>query len=142
MRAPNVDEGRAAATTSSRPGPATIPLARPFRKWVTEKSLWERDTFTYFVLTVIGLGALWLVGRMLWNWKKRAAALSPFRRAVFDDDFRVRLPETDGLVTLTPKGPFVAESKDVELFMHATVDLGAGPLDLPVRAGFFMRKGD
>ena len=38
--------------------------------------------------------------------------ISPFRRAVFEDDHRIALPNTDGLVTLSTKGPFVAESPD------------------------------
>lgn len=40
------------------------------------------------------------------------AALSPFRRAVFDDDHRIALDAPAGLVALTKKGPFVAESAD------------------------------
>jgi hypothetical protein len=40
------------------------------------------------------------------------AALSPFRRQWWDDDHRVDLPVPEGLVSLSTKGPFVAESAD------------------------------
>lgn len=40
------------------------------------------------------------------------AQLSPFRRSIWEDDHRVALPVPDDLVSLSPKGPFVAESAD------------------------------
>jgi hypothetical protein len=40
------------------------------------------------------------------------AALSPFNRSVLDDDKRIEVPVPDGLVSLSPRGPFVAESAD------------------------------
>jgi hypothetical protein len=40
------------------------------------------------------------------------ASLSPFRRQWWEDDHRVDLPVPDGLVSLSSKGPFVAESAD------------------------------
>lgn len=40
------------------------------------------------------------------------AALSPFRRAIWEDDHRIALPVPDGLVSLSNRGPFVAESAD------------------------------
>ena len=44
------------------------------------------------------------------------ASLSPFNRSVWDDDHRVALPVPDGLVGLSSKGPFVAESADGTVF--------------------------
>jgi hypothetical protein len=43
------------------------------------------------------------------EWIRR---LSPFNRGVFDDDRRVDLPEAAGLVALSKKGPYIAESAD------------------------------
>ena len=39
----------------------TIPFARPVRKWVTAESSFGRDTFTYIVLTAIGLLGVGLI---------------------------------------------------------------------------------
>jgi hypothetical protein len=40
------------------------------------------------------------------------ASLSPFRRDLRSDDHRVALPVPEGMVSLSPKGPFVAESPE------------------------------
>jgi hypothetical protein len=55
-------------------------------------------------------------------------ALSPFRRYA-DDPHRVELPVPDGLVALTPRGPFVAESPEGTVLWTQRVPndpLGAG----------------
>jgi hypothetical protein len=57
-------------------------------------------------------------------------ALSPFRRAVLEDDKRIEVPVPDGLVALTPRGPFVAESADGAMVWTLRVDndpVGQGP---------------
>lgn len=58
-------------------------------------------------------------------------ALSPFRRAVYEDPHRVELSVPEGLVGLTPRGPFVAESADGTVLWTMRV-----PND-PIGAGSF-----
>lgn len=42
-----------------------------------------------------------------WIW-----SLSPFNRGVLGDDHRIELPDAEGLVALSKKGPYLAESAD------------------------------
>lgn len=49
-------------------------------------------------------------------------ATSPFRRAVLGDDKRIAVPVPEGLVALTPRGPFVAESADGAVVWTMRVD--------------------